>query len=522
MRKPVAKKDEAQSIVQPAATIASHTEGVVEPDDAVAPTWRDYDPEGGMPLPGGERSQPEINGIFGSEELDADTGNYVLSVMYWRRMSGALIDVGLDFSPDRGVSRQQALRGLEYVRSLDPGFDEQAAGALWAEEEAERLRETLRERAVGLGLYKADEQEEESHQGTEWGRERTGESQLQRIREENEAKWEAEQAVKAAKAAEQERAELHSTRGPLELSAGVQPSVALTTTANGGVAISSGQTKAWLQPIERKPWVKYYEEQATIIKDNVVPHLSTLRRLAPSLFLALAVLAACLYVSDNYTPPPKSARMFPDVPPAVATLGAITAGLLATFVLSRLPVFWRANSKYFALVPAYPYAVSLVGASWRHDTLPHLGMNLLTLWLFGLALHEEVGRGTFLSIYIASGVAGGYASLVFNVLGKNWMTYIFGSSGSVLGVVGASCALRPNGTLRLFGYDLPLAAWMFVGVFGAAELIGLLRRGKTTIDHAGHLGGLASGVAAAMYLRRKAGEREDVMREVPAAEVREG
>jgi len=484
-----------------------------------------------MPLPNGERSQPEINGIFGTEDLDADTGNYVLSVMYWRRMSGALIDIGLDFPTDRGVSRQHALRGLEYVRSLDPGFDEQGAGGVWAEEEAERLRERLRERAVGLGLYKAEEgemqedareYEEESDQGTEYGRARTGESQLQRIREENEAKWEAEQAVKTAEAAKKERFELHSTRGPLELSAGVQPSVALTTTSNGGIAISGGQTKAWLQPVERKPWVKYYEEQAMIIKDNVVPHLSTLRRLAPSLFLAVAVLAACLYVSNNYTPPPKSARMFPDVPPAVATLGAITAGLLATFILSRLPVFWRANSKYFALVPAYPYAVSLLGASWRHDTVSHLGMNLLTLWLFGLSLHEEVGRGTFLGIYIASGVVGGYASLAFNVLGKQWMSYIFGSSGCVLGVVGASCALRPNGTLRIFGYDLPMAAWTFVGFFALAELVGLVRRRRTTIDHAGHLGGLASGVAAAMYLRKQANERAErdgVMKAVPAPVV---
>jgi len=278
------------------------------------------------------------------------------------------------------------------------------------------------------------------------------------------------------------------------------------------VAIAEGQTKAWLQPVERKPWVKYYEQQAMLIKENVVPHLSTLRRLGPSFLLAIAVLAACLYISDNYTPPPKSARMFPDIPPAVATLGAITTALLATFILSRVPIFWRANSKYFALVPAYPYAISLLGASWRHDTLSHLGMNLLTLWLFGLALHEEVGRGTFLGIYIASGVAGGYASLAFNVLGKQWMSYIFGSSGCVLGVVGASCALRPNGTLRVFGYDAPLAAWMFLGFFAVAEIVGLVRRRKTTIDHAGHLGGLASGVAAAMYLRRKASEREDIMR----------
>lgn len=84
------------SRLQAAPTIASHTEGAVAPGEE-ALTWRDYDPEGGMPLPGGERSQGEINAIFGGEQLDADTGNYILSVMHWRRLSGALIDAGLDF-----------------------------------------------------------------------------------------------------------------------------------------------------------------------------------------------------------------------------------------------------------------------------------------------------------------------------------------------------------------------------------------------------------------------------------------
>ena len=259
--------------------------------------------------------------------------------------------------------------------------------------------------------------------------------------------------------------------------------------------------------MERKEWVKYYEKQAEIIKENVVPQLSILRRLAPGLLVALLTLSACIYASENYTPPPKSARMFPDLPPAVATLGGITGIMLSIFVLSRMPIFWRANSKFFTVVPAYPYALSLLGATWRHDTVYHLASNLVTLWLFGLSLHEDIGRGTFLAIFLGSGVVGGYTSLAFNVARKNWMSYIFGSSGAVLGIVGASCAIQPNGTLRILGYDLPLAAWMAIGVFGALEVYGLVKKGKTNIDHAGHLGGITAGVAAAVYLRKQAARR---------------
>ena len=100
-----------------------------------------------MPLPTGELPQANINAAFGSEELDADTGNYILSVMYWRRQSGALIDSGLDFPRRSGVTKEQALKALQYVRSSAPHFDEQGAGQQWAEEESVRLQNEIRERS---------------------------------------------------------------------------------------------------------------------------------------------------------------------------------------------------------------------------------------------------------------------------------------------------------------------------------------------------------------------------------------
>lgn len=77
--KPTPAADDSK--LQPATTSASYTEGVVEnaSDSDEAVTWRDYDPEGGMPLPDGERTQAEIDAIFGTEGMDVDTGNYILS-----------------------------------------------------------------------------------------------------------------------------------------------------------------------------------------------------------------------------------------------------------------------------------------------------------------------------------------------------------------------------------------------------------------------------------------------------------
>lgn len=501
------------SRLQPPTTVASHTEGAIAgAGETEQLTWRDYDPEGGMPLPGGERSQAEINAIFGGEEVDVDNGNYILSVMHWRRLSGALIDAGLDFPKDSGVDRDQALMGLEYVRQLVPDVDEAAEGSRYAEEEVAREQKRIQARAVKLGIYKAAPEdaaeeevyeEEESKQGTEYGRERSGQSALQKMREEKEAAWEEKQASDAVAAAEAEKAAVDTTRGPLELSGGVQPTAKHLERITGpnGVSIRPPRAKAWLQPVERKPWVKHFEDAAQIIKTQEVPNLSTAQRLVPSFLFLLAILSACYYLHENYTPPPKSARMYPDTPPSAATLWALTGILVATFVMGRIPPLWRTYSKYMCVVPAYPYALSLFGSGFRHDTLMHLGSNLLSLWIFGLILHEEVGRGTFLSIYFASGALGGFASLAFNVYRKLWMSYIFGASGAVFGVVAAVCTLQPNGALRVFGWEIPVATWVFLALQVGGQIVAV-RRGVSNIDHAGHLGGMFGGFASAIWLRQ--------------------
>ncbi|KAK3116499.1 hypothetical protein LTR53_003103 [Teratosphaeriaceae sp. CCFEE 6253] len=498
---------ETPSKLEPAATVASHTEGISPEDEEGTVTWRDYDPDGGMPLPVGELPQPQINSVFGSEDVDVDTGNYIINVMHWRRQSGALIDTGLDFPRASEVTRSQALQALEYVRSLDPAFDEQGAGQTWATEESLRLQAEIQQRAISLGLYKKepeDYEDEQTEQGTEEGRARTGESVLVSQRKQREAQWEQEQATQKAKQARDEQASLHSARGPLELAGGIQPAVALTTTGPGGIAIGQGPRSAWLAPVERKPWVKYYEEQANLIKDNILPQISLPGRLVPALLVTAATLALCLFLSDNYTPPPRSARVWPNTPPAVATLTTITFVLTTMFIASRAPLFWRSLNKYCTIVPAYPHAISVLGYTLRHDTLVHLAINTATLWAFSLTLHDDVGRGTYIAILVASGAVGGFVSLTATVLRKQWTSYAYGVSAAALGVVAATCTLKPHGTLKLGSVELPFAAWILIVILAGVDVVAVVKGKGTGVDHYGHLGGIATGLAGAVYLRRKA------------------
>ena len=517
-----------------APTIALHTEGVTTPSPGEELTWRYYDPEGGMPLPNGDLSQPTINGIFGNEDVDVETGNYIVNVMHWRRMSGALIDSGLDFPRAREVTREQALKALAYVRTLDLAFDESEAGQRWAEEESLRLQEELVARSVKLGLLKPVEgeeyaEEEEDEQGSMEGRERTGTSALQQHREEREAQWETKQAADKAAAEAQELATLHSTRGPLELVGGVQPSVALAKIGATGITIGRGAFSVTLDHVERQPWVKYYEKQSETIVENMVPQYSIARRLGPALAFLLFVLAAGAVTSKMYTPPPKSARIWPDMKPAVATLTTLSGVLVASFLLNRIPPLWRFFNMYCTTVAAKPYAFSLVGALFRHASVYHLGVNLTTLWLIGPTLHDDVGRGTFLAIFFATGATGSFVSLTNAVLRAEWGAWAVGCSGSVLGLLAATCTLRPNRTISVLGVELPIAAWLILTLVVAQDAFALIRgRGRTPsgVDHWGHIGGMVSGVGFATYLQGHSiaattelakGEGSDLMVAMPKA-----
>lgn len=50
-------------------------------------------------------------------------------------------------------------------------------------------------------------------------------------------------------------------------------------------------------------------------------------------------------------------------------------------------------------------------------------------------MHDEIGRGSFLAVYLASGALSSYFSLTVNVLRRFLITTSVGASGAVMGVI---------------------------------------------------------------------------------------
>jgi membrane associated rhomboid family serine protease len=157
------------------------------------------------------------------------------------------------------------------------------------------------------------------------------------------------------------------------------------------------------------------------------------------------------------------------------------------------------------------YAIRFDHEWWRfvtpvfiHVNLPHLLINMYSLWVLGPWVEKLYGSARFVLFWIATGVAGVVASyltvipgshpgLIGSFLIKSADEPSAGASGALFGLVGVLFVFGlkyrrelPEGFKRAFGTGM-------LPVILLNLAIGFLGRG--IIDNAAHMGGLLSGAA---------------------------
>ena len=203
-------------------------------------------------------------------------------------------------------------------------------------------------------------------------------------------------------------------------------------------------------------------------------------------------------------------------------------------------LMWESSGMTWGALWEFPYPVLIAyGAKvnqlinqhhewWRfvtpifiHVNLPHVLINMYSLWMVGPYVEKLYGSAKFVVFWVVTGVAGVTASYLTVVrpdtsLGS-FGHFIFktqdvpsaGASGALFGLVGVLFVFGikfrrelPEGFKRAFGTGmLPI---IFINLF-----IGYLGRG--VIDNAAHLGGLLSGAALAVLVQyRRPGERATI------------
>ena len=137
---------------------------------------------------------------------------------------------------------------------------------------------------------------------------------------------------------------------------------------------------ALVQPRPEPEWIQKYRDKAQM---KELPEMSAWARLLPSGLLTVAVVTLAVFLAQHYTQPPREARLWPDLPPAAATVITLIGVNVGVFVLWRLPRFWRLLNRNFLVVPAYPYSMSMLMACFSHQEFTHLLSNIIPLWFIG-------------------------------------------------------------------------------------------------------------------------------------------
>lgn len=212
-----------------------------------------------------------------------------------------------------------------------------------------------------------------------------------------------------------------------------------------------------------------------------------------------------------------ASRARPALP--LATYALMLAQVVA-WVLVRRYLLTGNTWTLFALLPGAPRETGLLVSPFIHLDAPHLGVNLLLLWLAGTALERAIGTIRFLGLYL--GAAWFSALMQWAVTtalhtGPDATTVqaAIGSSGAVSGVLGALLVRLPVARLRLPLLAAAIPVTPLVTVWGIytliLALIGTVTGLMAGVAHWAHLTGFLFGLGAAQLLEFHQAARAEVL-----------
>lgn len=270
------------------------------------------------------------------------------------------------------------------------------------------------------------------------------------------------------------------------------------------------------KPRELSPRMKEWTAKATSDL-KAPPELKTWERLLPAFVMCVLICLGALGFASMYNPPRHSSRLYPDTPPAAATVLGLIGINCAIYGLWRVPPCWALLNRYFLLIAATPRPMQLLGAMFSHQGLVHLAANMVTLWIFGTRLHDEIGRGNFLALYLASGAVGFMSSLANLVLRRGLHLVTMGASGGVYGVVAAYFWMHRFDEFKIFGYPPdPISApqgLAFLGIILGMHILGLFSKKAHNIDMMSHMGGMAAGIVGIELAKKQMDDRARIRAE---------
>lgn len=126
-------------------------------------------------------------------------------------------------------------------------------------------------------------------------------------------------------------------------------------------------------------------------------------------------------------------------------------------------------------------------------SIGHILANMFTLYFFGSYLARLVGERNFFIVYFLGGILG---NVVYLLLAHPFSVAV-GASGAVFAVAGALTILRPKSTVFIFPIPIPIPLW--IAVIGGFLILSFM----PGVAWQAHLGGIALGLVAGLFFRRR-------------------
>ncbi|KAK3336045.1 hypothetical protein B0T19DRAFT_395845 [Cercophora scortea] len=451
-----------------------------------------YTDEVGLPFRRSDLNTQEVLSIFGTG-TSTHAANKLLWILHGRRVAGTLEDPELEINT-LGFSARERKIALEFLRKHVP-VDEVTNAGLRAEDELAAMEEGgadgAQEPAVHdpgyksrLKIYKSDADAAAAATGSGQPKDVGvyGMGAFDTIRARNKIKYEEElkRREEQKRIKEEEYAKAHP----------------------GGLQTVDGKPQRELSPRMQK-WV------ANATSDlEAPPEMTAWERLLPSTIVVALFVGFLVTFATFYRPPSRADRLFPDIPPAAATVGTLIAMNLLVLLAWRIPPCWGFLNRYFLVVPATPRPLGIIGAMFsQQQFLSHFLTNMATLWFFGVRLHDEVGRADFLATYFAAGSIGFLGTMATLVLRRRLDLSTLGASGAIYGVMGAYFWMNRFEGFKIFGLppdpSTGVQGLAFLGLLVGLNLAALASSKHHQMDLSSHFVGLSVGLVAGHLLEKK-------------------
>ncbi len=156
-----------------------------------------------------------------------------------------------------------------------------------------------------------------------------------------------------------------------------------------------------------------------------------------------------------------------------------------------------------------PPPFTILTSMFMNGGFAHIGMNMLTLWIFGNNVEDALGRMRFVAFYLAAGVAAALTQTVAATMSGDTLVPMVGASGAIAGVLAGYLVLFPQArVLTLFVIVIfiqlrYLPATFFIGFWFVMQVLAVVFGGDPGVAVFAHIGGFVTGFLFVRVLGRR-------------------